>query len=313
MESRSPARLSLAREHRHVKNETRPSRQRGGASARPGVRPNSRSSQPPEAEAPSPLPTVEVTATEGGGEGGGAGNGPPESPGEKAGYSAPPIASATKITMPIFDLPISLQTVPEQVIIDQNAITIQDAIENVSGVRSNNNNIEGYVYNIRGFTTFNVFRNGLLVGTAIPQGYDTANLQAIEVLKGPASFLFGRADPGGVINRVTKKPLDTPYNSITRRFGSFNLWRTVWDFTGPVQVPELDKVRKLPFFRQLSKWRHIHRLHHQPKHLPGAFAHLADRPLHQTDRRGGVQSPERAKQCRPTCRRLQSAWRRQAG
>jgi iron complex outermembrane receptor protein len=181
------------------------------------------------------LPTVEVTATQGG-EGGG---GPPESPGEKAGYSAPPVARAAKIDTPIFDLPISVQTVPEQVIVDQNAIKIEDALQNVSGVRANNNNIEGYAFNIRGFQTLNVFRDGQLVSSVIPQTYDTANLQRLEVLKGPASFLFGRADPGGVINRVTKKPLDAPYYSITQEIGSFNLLRTVWDLAGPVQVPVL--------------------------------------------------------------------------
>ncbi|SFK69446.1 TonB-dependent siderophore receptor [Methylocapsa palsarum] len=179
------------------------------------------------------------TAPAGGaaGEGGGAGAGPPLSPSEKAGYSAPPVASSAKIDVPQFDLPISIQTVPEQVITDQNALSLADTIQNVSGVRSNSNNVEGYVYNIRGFTTTNVFRNGLLVGTAIPQSYDTSNLTAVEVLKGPASFLFGRADPGGVINRVTKKPLDTPYYSLTQEFGSFNLWRTVVDMTGPVAIP----------------------------------------------------------------------------
>jgi iron complex outermembrane receptor protein len=161
--------------------------------------------------------------------------------GGAAGYSAPPILqNMTKIDVPLFNLPVVVNTVPEQAIVDQNAIVIQDALQNVSGVRSNSNNLEGYVYNIRGFTSFNVFRNGLLVGVAIPQVYDTSNLQSLEVLKGPASFLFGRADPGGVINRITKKPLGAPYYSLTQEFGSFNLWRTVWDLTGPVQVPALD-------------------------------------------------------------------------
>ncbi|WGJ15719.1 TonB-dependent siderophore receptor [Methylocapsa sp. D3K7] len=198
--------------------------------------------QPAAAGGAIALPTVEVTATDGGGEGGGAGNGPPESPGEKAGYSAPSIQqSTTKIAVPTFDLPIAIQTVPEQVIIDQNAVNIQDALENVSGVRSSNNNIEGYVFNIRGFNSFNVLRDGLLIGVAIPQSYDTANLQSVDVLKGPASFLFGRADPGGVINLVTKKPLDTPYYSIEQQMGSFNMLRSVWDLTGPVDIPDLDK------------------------------------------------------------------------
>ncbi len=52
------------------------------------------------------------------------------------GYSAPPVASATKIDVPTFDLPIAVQTVPQQVIQDQNAVRIEDALENVSGVRS---------------------------------------------------------------------------------------------------------------------------------------------------------------------------------
>ncbi|HXW71120.1 MAG TPA: hypothetical protein VEK34_06745 [Methylocella sp.] len=55
-------------------------------------------------------------------------------------------------------------------------------------------------------------------------------------MKGPASFLFGRSDPGGIINLVTKTPLDTPYYSIQQQGGSFGLARTVWDLTGPVAI-----------------------------------------------------------------------------
>ena len=86
-----------------------------------------------------------------------------------------------------------------------------------------------------------MLRDGLLIGAAIPQSYGTANQQSVDVLKGPASFLFGRADPGGVINLVTKKPLDTPYYSIEQQMGSFNMLRSVWDLTGPVDIPDLDK------------------------------------------------------------------------
>ncbi len=173
---------------------------------------------------PVALPTINV-------DGGGAGTG---------GYSAPLVQqSTTKIAVPTFDLPISVQTVPRQVIQDQDSILLQETIQNVSGVRSNNSNLEGYSFNIRGFETQNVYRNGLLIGVAIPQVYDTANLQSVEVFKGPATYLFGRADPGGVINRVTKTPLDAPYYSLTEQFGSFHLWRQVWDLTGPVELPVL--------------------------------------------------------------------------
>ena len=237
------------------------------------------------------LPTVEVTATQDGSNGG------PQSPGEKAGYSAPPVLqSTTKIAVPTFDLPISVQTVPEQVMTDQNDINIQDALENVSGVRSNSNNVEGYVYNIRGFTTTNVYRNGLLVGVAIPQGYDTANLQSVEVLKGPASFLFGRADPGGVINRVTKDPLDTPYYSITEEFGSFNLWRTVFDLTGPVQVPVL--ADGTVSYRLSGSYTNngdfVDFINNQNVFLAPSLTWKID-PIDDADGRGRIQSPECAK------------------
>src|SRR5205807_5038351 len=102
-------------------------------------------------------------------QGGGGEGGPPESPGEKAGYSAPPVKqSTTKIDVPTFDLPIAVQTVPEQVIVDQNAIKIEDALQNVSGVRSIKNNIEGYVFNIRRFQTTNVFHDGITILESVP-------------------------------------------------------------------------------------------------------------------------------------------------
>lgn len=62
----------------------------------------------------------------------------------------------------------------------------------------------------------------------------TANLERIEVIKGPASALFANADPGGTINRVTKKPLDENRKSLQFSTGSFNTYRAAMDFTGPM-------------------------------------------------------------------------------
>ncbi|MGH6834040.1 MAG: TonB-dependent siderophore receptor [Methylocella sp.] len=201
---------------------------------------NAQTADPPPAPAEAAggaitLPTVEVTATQ---EGAGAAGGGEGVNAPNQGYSAPPIQqSTTKIDVPTFDLPVAVATVPEQVIQDQNAFNIEDALQNVSGVRSYNNTQADQTNNIRGFDTFNTFRDGLLIkGTVVSVAIDTANLQRIDVLKGPASFLFGRADPGGIINLVTKKPLDAPYYSVEQQAGSFNLLRTVWDLTGPVQV-----------------------------------------------------------------------------
>ncbi|MGH8613723.1 MAG: TonB-dependent siderophore receptor, partial [Gammaproteobacteria bacterium] len=155
-------------------------------------------------------------------------------PGAETGYRVPTAAVTSKTDTPVFDSPFSLQVVPEQVFKDQRSTTIKDALENVSGVRSHSNDVEGYVYNIRGFQVLNVFRNSLLLSFAIPTVYETANLERIEVLKGPGSILFGRIDPGGVINMVTKRPLDVPYYSLEQEIGSYEHYRTIWDATGPL-------------------------------------------------------------------------------
>ncbi|MCI0749064.1 MAG: TonB-dependent receptor, partial [Nevskiales bacterium] len=142
------------------------------------------------------------------------------------------VTTATKTDTPLMETPVSVQTVPEQVLQDQRSNTLQDVLENVSGVRSSNNDVEGYVFNIRGFQSLNVFRNGLLESFAIATLKETANLDRVEVLKGPASILFGRMDPGGVINRVTKKPQAESGYRLEQEFGSYGHDRTQWDATG---------------------------------------------------------------------------------
>ncbi|MEW6436317.1 MAG: TonB-dependent siderophore receptor [Pseudomonadota bacterium] len=179
------------------------------------------------------LPTIDVTANQ---QGTGAG-GPPMSPSEQAGYSAPPVQqSSTKLNVPTFDLPIAVQTVPDQVMKDQNTINPTEALQNVSGVQTYTPLQSDQAINIRGFDSTNTYRNGLKMEQPVIPSLDSSNLQRIDVLKGPASTIFGRADPGGIVNYVTKTPLDTPYYSIEQQAGSFNLLRTEWDLTGPVQA-----------------------------------------------------------------------------
>lgn len=63
---------------------------------------------------------------------------------------------------------------------------------------------------------------------------ETANLERIEVLKGPASTLFGEINPGGVINVVTKKPLSQPFYEAEVQIGSRDFFRPRIDFSGPL-------------------------------------------------------------------------------
>ncbi|MGH8612834.1 MAG: TonB-dependent siderophore receptor [Gammaproteobacteria bacterium] len=131
------------------------------------------------------------------------------------------------------ETPVSIQVVPRQVLQDQQVIRIDDAVKNVSGVQSSfNYGEEGADFLIRGFRTVsNIFRNGFRTYTA---DFGTANLERIEVLKGPASVLYGRIEPGGLINLVTKRPLFSPYYSVQQQFGSYDFYRTTVDATGPL-------------------------------------------------------------------------------
>jgi iron complex outermembrane receptor protein len=159
--------------------------------------------------------------------------GAPQGPGDRhTGYNAVSAPTTLKTDTPLLKTPISVQVVTRQTMDDQQAISVKDAIlTNVSGVTLTPNFFD--VFKVRGFGTFgSIYKNGL-------QEYryrylDTTNLQSVEVLKGPAAMLFGRMEPGGIINLAVKRPLETPYYSLQEQVGSFGLTRTTVDMTGPV-------------------------------------------------------------------------------
>ncbi|KXK50863.1 TonB-dependent siderophore receptor [Nitrosomonas europaea] len=148
-------------------------------------------------------------------------------------YKVPDTTTATKTKTPIMETPMSIQVVPKSVMNDQQAITLGQSLNNVSGVFRGNANT-GLVesFNIRGFHNWDYYRDGMRFQPAMTQtGYrEIANLERIEVLKGPASILYGRIEPGGMVNLVPKKPQATPYYSLQQQFGSYNL-RTTLDAT----------------------------------------------------------------------------------
>lgn len=154
--------------------------------------------------------------------------------GERDGYSVPDATTATRTDTPLRDIPQSIQVIPRQVLEDQQAIRLTDALRNVSGI-TEGNTFGGSkdVFIIRGFEQENIFRDGFR-GTGNIVVRETANLERIEVLKGPASVLFGTLEPGGVINLVTKKPLSEPSYAAELQIGNFGLVRPSIDFSGPL-------------------------------------------------------------------------------
>ncbi|MCC6141402.1 MAG: TonB-dependent receptor [Nitrospira sp.] len=159
---------------------------------------------------------------------------------KEKGYTVDDSTSATRIPVPIQDTPRSIEVVTRQVMEDQKVIRFSDALRNVSGVTQySTQGGQGGSFMIRGFASddgLNVFKNGFRDDGAYSSRAqrDVINLESIEVVKGPPSYLYGRADPGGIINQVTKSPLKTPYYSAEMIVGSYGLYRPTIDIGGPL-------------------------------------------------------------------------------
>lgn len=146
------------------------------------------------------------------------------------GYTATNTATF-KSNAPLLETPAGISVVTDDALDDQAAVSVRDALRGVAGVQATPSLNNYFGFNVRGFRTFDTYRNGM---RADYSNFDLANVERIEVLKGPAGMLYGRMDPGGLINIVTKKPLETAQTEISQEFGSFDYKKTIIDSTGPV-------------------------------------------------------------------------------
>ena len=121
------------------------------------------------------------------------------------GYSPAASTSATKGSAPLRDVPQAVNVVPAQLLRDQGARSMEDALRNVPGVAMSHGDGQRDQVVIRGFTAIaDQFVDGVRDDALYFR--DLADIERMEVLKGPAAVLYGRGSSGGLINRVTKKP-----------------------------------------------------------------------------------------------------------
>lgn len=161
-------------------------------------------------------------------------------------YNPPDSSSATKIDAPLRDIPQTVNVVPAQVMRDQHANSLQDALKNVPGVSFSSGDGQRDQVSIRGFTAIadqyvDGFRDDALYYR------DLSNVERVDVIKGPAAVLYGRGSSGGLINRITKKPgeditqLGLSYGSWNDRRLELDLGRATesgsmaWRLTGAVE------------------------------------------------------------------------------
>lgn len=161
--------------------------------------------------------------------------------GSSAAYVAAHTVTGTKTATPLREIPQSVSVVTEQEMRDRGDATVAQAVQYVPGVQINNfggNDVRNDWIVLRGFDAklSGDYRDGLnqLPYDQIRVRTDPYALQSVDVVRGPASVLYGQVAPGGIVNRVTKRPTETPFGEIGIQFGSFDRRQAQFDVGGPV-------------------------------------------------------------------------------
>ncbi|AOJ27162.1 TonB-dependent siderophore receptor [Burkholderia seminalis] len=149
--------------------------------------------------------------------------------------------SATRGDADVMEIPFAVSSVDAQLVRTVAATRGEDLYDWVAGV-ARQNSFGGLWdnYAVRGFagdgntSGTDYLVNGFSWNRGIGVPRDTVNLERMEVLKGPASALYGRGDPGGLISYTTKQPQFTRANTVGVSAGSYGALRETLDSTGPV-------------------------------------------------------------------------------
>jgi iron complex outermembrane recepter protein len=172
--------------------------------------------------------------------------------GARPGYNVPNASVGTRTDTPLRDIPQSIQVIPRQLLEDRGSTSFNDALRSAGVTPAAGGRID-----IRGFrATDNILTNGSRNdrgGAFTIQGAGTTNLdlediEQIEVLRGPASVLYGSGQPGGTINITTRQPSRDPSYRLQFRAGSFDFYRPSIDFTGPLSPDKRITYRLNAFY-----------------------------------------------------------------
>ncbi|XYD10665.1 TonB-dependent siderophore receptor [Methylobacterium sp. NMS12] len=195
----------------------------------------------PSSSAPGPTGSggLNVSAGDGGTattSGGGGG------PSGITGYTARVATTATKTNTPLIEVPQSVSVVTREQLNDRNVQTFTDAVNYVPGAVSARSGFDPRFDQIfiRGFdvlTNQGIYRDGLRVigtGFAFPKS-EPYGAEALTILRGPASGLYGLGSPGGILDITTKRPVFVPFGEVQFQAGSFDRFQGNFDVGGPIE------------------------------------------------------------------------------
>lgn len=150
-------------------------------------------------------------------------------------YKVNSSSSATKTNTLLKDTPQAVTVVTEAVLQDIQATRLSEALD-VAGVgRANNFGGQGLTnFTSRGFTSGEYYKNGFPINRGYPNAPDSSTVERVEVLKGASSSLYGRGDPGGTFNVVSKSPQAERKTVLDLNLDDEGLYRSTVDTTGSI-------------------------------------------------------------------------------
>src|SRR5882724_1776528 len=151
-------------------------------------------------------------------------------------YSANTTVTGMKIEAPALTVPVTTQSLTQQLLHDQQVNRLEDMLEYVSGTEIVPDGQSALGFAMRGFPTYQYYLDSVRTSPDVHHDAprDFANIDHAEIVKGPASLLYGRTEPGGLVNLVPKQPLAVSMLSLEQQVSSFDRQRTQLDAGGPL-------------------------------------------------------------------------------
>ena len=185
-------------------------------------------------------------------------------------YAETTTSAGSKTPMNLKDLAGTVQVLNASFIEDKRAQSLEDLYPYIVGMTRESPAASGFT--LRGFTNNstntllnNLTTDGLPGGASRFGSPTTANVDRVEVLKGPVSVLYGSMNPGGIINIVTKQPQAVASNAVTATVASFvgrqgkqsPGFSTTLDSTGPIDADKHWLYRFVGYYEDVPTWRHF--------------------------------------------------------
>ena len=141
------------------------------------------------------------------------------------GYAEHMPQSGTKTDVEWLDVPQAVSVVTKTEMEDRGAVRLVDALDGVAGVNNTLGEGSRDQFVIRGFDALNdIYRDGMRDDGTMQSYRSLANVERVEVVKGPAGALYGRGSAGGIINLVTKRANGDNFTNVNGSVGSNNLF-----------------------------------------------------------------------------------------